>query len=99
MKIILKFVIQIFAKSIIKFSSKINTGRYFIDEFTKAILRKKKTIKHNDLEFKFYVPNRLNFFRINTFSTKEPETQEWINTFKKNGRQMLVPRTSGRNRV
>ena len=68
-------------KLTIKFSSKINSGRYFVDELSKAILSKKKTIKHKDLEFNFYVPNRLNFFRVDTFSTKEPETLEWIDTF------------------
>ena len=83
MKKILKLIIKIFAKSIIKFSSKINAGRYFIDELSSAIFRKKKTIKHKDLEFSFYIPNRLNFFRIDTFSSKEPETLEWIDTFKK----------------
>ena len=83
MKKILKLIIQVFTKSIIAFLSKLNAGRYFIDEFTKAILRKKKTIKHKNLEFDFYVPNRLNFFRVDTFSTKEPETLEWIDTFKK----------------
>ena len=83
MKKILKLTIKFFAKILIKFSSKVNAGRYFIDELINAILRKKKTIKHNDLEFNFYVPNRLNFFRVDTFSTKEPETLEWIDTFKK----------------
>ena len=83
MKKIIKYFIQVFAKSMIKFSSKINAGRYFIDELAKAILRKKKTIKHKNLEFDFYVPNRLNFIRVDTFSSKEPETLEWIDTFKK----------------
>ena len=83
MKKILKLIIKFFAKSIIKFSSKINAGRYCIDELSSAIFRKKKTIKHKDLEFSFYIPNRLNFFRIDTFSSKEPETLEWIDTFKK----------------
>ena len=83
MKKILKLIIQAFAKSIIKFSSKINAGRYFVDKLTNAILQKKKTIKHKNLEFNFYVPNRLNFFRVDTFSTKEPETLEWIDTFRK----------------
>ena len=83
MKKILKLTIKFFAKILIKFSSKVNAGRYFIDELSNAILHKKKTIKHNDLEFNFYVPNRLNFFRVDTFSTKEPETLEWIDTFKK----------------
>ena len=83
MKKILKFIIKVFAKSLINFLSKINVGRYFIDKLTDQILSKKKTIKHEDLEFSFYVPNRLNFFRVDTFSSKEPETLEWIDTFKK----------------
>ena len=40
MKKILKLVIQLFAKSMIIFSSKINAGRYFIDELSKAIFSK-----------------------------------------------------------
>ena len=83
MKKILKLVIQLFAKSMIIFSSKINAGRYFIDELIKAIFSKKKTIKHKNIELNFYAPNRLNFFRVDTFSSKEPETLEWIDTFKK----------------
>ena len=32
----------------------------------------------------FCVPNQLNHFRIDTFSEKEPETLEWIDTFHNN---------------
>ena len=28
------------------------------------------------------VPNELNYFRVNTFSSKEPETLDWIDTLK-----------------
>ena len=30
----------------------------------------------------FSVPNELNYFRVNTFSSKEPETLDWIDTLK-----------------
>ncbi len=83
MKKILKLIIQVFTKSIIAFLSKLNAGRYFIDELSGSIFNIKKTIKHKELQFSFYVPNRLNFFRVATFSSKEPETLEWIDTFKK----------------
>ena len=36
-------------------------------------------IKHGDTSMKFAVPNALNRFRVDTFSTKEPETLEWVN--------------------
>jgi len=84
MKKLLKIIISIFAKVIVNISGKINAGRYFIDELSSSILNRKKLVKHGDLKFKFYVPNRLNFFRIETFSSKEPETLRWIDTFKKN---------------
>ena len=84
MKKLLKIFITIFAKSIINILGKINAGRYFIDELSSAIVNRKKIIKHRDLKFKLHVPNRLNFFRAETFSTKEPETLNWIDTFKKN---------------
>ena len=83
MKKFLKLIIKVFAKNIIRLSSQINAGRYFIDKLTNAILHKKKIVKHKNLKFSFYVPNRLNFFRVDTFSSKEPETLEWIDTFKK----------------
>ena len=39
---------------------------------------KTKSVYHHDVELIFTVPNDLNRFRIDTFSTKEPETLEWI---------------------
>ena len=83
MKKIIKYIIKIFIKVIISFLSSINSGRYFIDELIKNILTKKKIIEHKELKFNFHVPNRLNYFRVNTFSTKEPETLNWIDTFAK----------------
>ena len=78
MKKIIKYIIKIFTKVIISFLSSINSGRYFIEELNKNILTKKKIIEHKELKFNFHVPNRLNYFRVNTFSTKEPETLNWI---------------------
>ena len=83
MKKILKLIIKFFAKILIQFLVKFNAGRYFIDEISNFIFQNKKIIEHKDLKLCFYVPNRLNFFRVDTFSSKEPETLKWIDTFKK----------------
>ena len=84
MKKIFKILIQKSIKIIVYILGKINFGRYFLDEFSKNIIEKKKTIVYNDLKLKFYVPNRLSHFRVDTFRSKEPETLEWINKFEKN---------------
>lgn len=83
MKKIFKLIFKVFAKTLISFLSKFNVGRYFIDQLSNFIFYEKKNIKHNNLEFSFYTPNRLNFFRAETFSSKEPETLEWIDKFEK----------------
>jgi FkbM family methyltransferase len=38
-------------------------------------------VSHNGYSYNFYTPNKLNVYRANTFSTKEPETLEWIDQF------------------
>ena len=43
----------------------------------------KKKISHNNINLEFFSPNRMNFYRIETFSTKEPDTLNFIDDFKK----------------
>ena len=69
---------------IIKFLLKFNFGRFIIDEATKVILSETKKISHDGIFLKFCTPNRISFYRVQTFSTKEPETLNWIDSFKKN---------------
>ena len=38
---------------------------------------------HNGIELTFSVPNKINYYRFDTFSTKEPETLEWIDSIPK----------------
>ena len=83
MKKIIKILIEIFLKFVVYILVKINLGRYILDELNKNIIKKKEIIIYKDLKLIFYVPNRLSHYRINTFHTKEPETLEWIDKFKK----------------
>jgi len=39
------------------------------------------TTEYNKVLFKFSAPNSLSYYRVNTFSSKEPETLEWIDSF------------------
>ena len=47
----------------------------------KYLMNNVKSINYNGIKMQFSVPNQLNRFRIDTFSTKEPETLDWIDSF------------------
>ena len=51
------------------------------DSYIKIIIHGKK--------INFYAPNHLIRFRLNTFWTKEPETLEWIRSFKKKNKTII----------
>ena len=62
-------------------------GKYFIsklynirvgEEFIRNSMKKIYCVRHEEHVFKFVTPNNLNLYRAKTFSTKEPETLEWI---------------------
>lgn len=84
LKLFLKKIIKILTKLFIVFLNKINSGRYVIDELYSVIINRKKKVYYKNTEIQFYIPNRLNYFRVETFHLKEPETLEWIENFDKN---------------
>ena len=45
--------------------------------------RSYKSIKILDREIKFFVPNQVTNWRVDTYFSKEPETLEWIDSFEK----------------
>ena len=63
-------------------------GLTLFEEVSERVIKKYlmnniKCINHNGIEMRFSVPNRLNHFRVETFSYKEPETINWIESFSK----------------
>lgn len=54
------------------------SGRYILDQLLSSATTRTLPVRHRGVELTFVVPNSLNHFRIDTFSTKEPETLEWI---------------------
>jgi len=63
-------------------------GEIAQDEFTKHVDKYLQKVTHKntkeEITLYFYIPNRICKFRANTFSTKEPETLEWIDEFGNN---------------
>ena len=55
-------------------------GRFINYEFIKSVLQLQKTVIHNGCSLDFVIPNLINKSRADTFSSKEPETLEWIDS-------------------
>lgn len=53
-------------------------GNIVLQRVSNTIMDRKKSVNHNGIQLLFSTPNWLCEYRIETFSTKEPETLEWI---------------------
>ena len=80
-KKIIKKLFWFISLIIVKGFNKFGFGRYFLEQINKNIINQKLSISHNKVSLSFFTPNRINLFRIKTFSEKEPETLEWIDNF------------------
>ena len=74
------FKILFFLDTIFKKLTKRSVLIYFNDFIQDSAY---KPINVLDNEIKFFVPNQLLNWRVDTFFTKEPETLEWIDNFEK----------------
>jgi FkbM family methyltransferase len=70
--------IKLFIISALSSLGKTNFGLRFNDLILDVIINKKEVICHNDTSFIFSAPNSLCSWRNHTFSSKEPETLDWI---------------------
>ena len=81
----MKNVIKSFLKAKINwfviFISKFKSSRYVYEQILDLSMKKTKEIEHSGIKLKFAVPNWLSNYRADSFSTKEPETLEWIDSF------------------
>jgi FkbM family methyltransferase len=58
--------------------SKTRMGAYALDVAMNTVLSRERSTTHNGTKLTFCIPNRLNQYRIESFSLKEPETLDWI---------------------
>jgi len=80
-KKLIKKIINLKSQFVVKYLIKYKFFRFILYSLTRNIFNEKKTVSRNEIKLKFYIPNELTLFRINTFSTKEPETLDWIDKF------------------
>ena len=62
----------------VRLVSRIQIGRFVYQQVLNVAMNNKTEVNYHAHRLTFAVPNRLNQYRISTFSTKEPETLEWI---------------------
>ena len=74
------FSLLVFLDKIFKIITKRSILIWFNDFIQE---RSYKSIKILDKEIKFFVPNQILEWRVDTYFSKEPETLEWIDSFEK----------------
>lgn len=75
-KIIINIFLELLNKTIL--------GRYIHRQLLNGAMNNFKYVQHNNNKLRFIVPNTLNEYRIDSFSSKEPETLDWIDKFRNN---------------
>lgn len=66
--------------STVTFLGKTTVGGFVFNQILNSALDAKRKITHRETQLTFVTPNKVNYFRVNTFSSKEPETLEWIDS-------------------
>jgi FkbM family methyltransferase len=61
---------------------KTSVGRYLYGQIIDTTMARTWATEHRGIDLVFSVPNALNRYRVETLSTKEPETLEWIDRFR-----------------
>jgi FkbM family methyltransferase len=80
MKKIIKSTVLKFIQKFAFVLSKSNIGRHLFQLLAETAMNQTRIVTHRDVQMSFAIPNRLNNYRVDTFSIKEPDTLEWIDT-------------------
>ena len=77
----IKSYIKVLIITAIKLLSRTSLGQFLSKNIALEAMDKTITINHKGQSLTFSAPNTLNIYRANSFSSKEPETLEWIDAF------------------
>jgi FkbM family methyltransferase len=80
LKIAIKNVLKRLIDASVAVLGKRAVGRYVYNQIIQSAVNRAAEIEHNECKLTFSTANALNRFRVDTFSTKEPETLRWIDT-------------------
>ena len=74
-------LVKLLIDLIVRVTGKTPVGQYFHNQVVKMALGQTLKVSHGSLDVTLATPNALCRYRAETFSTKEPETLEWIDGF------------------
>lgn len=74
-------IVKKIISSTVRLLGKTKIGGYVFDQILNTAMNATQSLSHRQTQLNFSIPNKLNRFRIESFSTKEPETLEWIDGF------------------
>ena len=80
MKAQVKQIVNFVIRSLVGLSPRLWGAQYLFDQILQTLRESVAEVSHRGMVFRFPVPNALSVFRVNTFSSKEPETLEWIDS-------------------
>jgi FkbM family methyltransferase len=78
MKSIIKLVVVSLIGFLVGRGSNNRIGRYLLNQILFSVMERVHEVSYGGVKLKFTAPNPLCEWRAKTFSTKEPETLEWI---------------------
>ena len=85
MKQFIKDTLRSIIKTLTSSFSSTKVGRVVNEVIIDDVMSRVQEVEYQGQRLKFTVPNALNRFRVETFSTKEPETLEWLDTLPEGG--------------
>ena len=80
MKKITKLLLKTAINWFVVFIRSFRIGIYVHEQILDVSMNQTKLIDHFGVRLKFAIPNSLSKYRADSFSTKEPETLEWIDS-------------------
>lgn len=80
LKKLIKTGIKTFIQGTCKTLPRLPGGKYIFQQFLEVAMGQYGLVQHKSTRMLFTTPNALCRYRLNSFSTKEPETLEWIDT-------------------
>lgn len=80
MKSLVKRILAFVSAFLIWILSRSRIGSYYLDHFVTDVGNRVREVTHGGVRMHFAAPNTLCDWRARTFSSKEPETLEWIDS-------------------